>query len=374
MFHESHEGTETIESLREQKRRIYLWSILAGLLALLVGWIPKALSGTISPYERIIFPIATVLCLGLLIALWKTLRVLTFVELSLFAITGFSLLSKLLEILQTPQPNRLAAFSDLLYWFPLVYILAFLIFDSRRQLLIGSVIFFTVSVLIGMIYTIPPLLNGQATDLYLLGRFYLANAAYIILLMMGVRSNEQYVHMHTLAATMTRLANTDALIQISNRRELEETIAREIKQTTQDYQPLSAVLFDLDHFKRVNDTYGHLAGDNVLKETARLVQTLLHHSDFLGRWGGEEFLVIAPQTDSIQARGLAERLRQAITVHSYQDVDKITASFGVAEYRRGESAEVWLKRVDVALYAAKQGGRNQVAMELNYAPKGINIL
>jgi diguanylate cyclase len=359
--------TETVESLRDLKRRIYLWALLAGVLALLVGWIPKYFSGMLTAYEQIIFPAATVLCLALLIALWRTTRVLVLVEWSLFLVTDISLLSKLQEIMQSSvtvlDPDHSSAFSDLLYWFPLVYVLAFLIFNSRRQLLIGSLIFFALSVVVGLVHTIPQVWLGESAEFYLLLRFYLANVAYIILLMVGVRLNEQYIRVYTVAETMTHLANTDALMQISNRRELETTINREINRATRHNQPLSAVLFDLDHFKHVNDNYGHQVGDSVLQETAHLVQTTLRISDFLGRWGGEEFLVIAPQTDSTQANGLAERLRNAIAIHPHEQAGKVTASFGVAQYYAGESPERWIKRADEALYTAKQSGRNFVVTE-----------
>ncbi len=358
--------TETVESLAALKRRIYLWAVTAGLLAILTGWIPKALAGTATSYERAIFPATTALCLGLLFALWRTPRALVWVELSLFAGTALGLLARLVEILFTPEtpldPDHVGAFADLLYWFPLVYVLAFLIFENRRRLLVGSLAFFATAVALGLGHILPEWLSHRETaDLYLLGRFYLANAAYIILLMVSVRLNEQYVRARTLAETMARLAHTDTLVQIANRRELDATLAREVNRATRHGQPLSVILFDLDHFKRVNDTYGHETGDTVLKEAARVAQGLLRLSDLLGRWGGEEFLVVAPQTDSAQARGLAERLRQAVAAHPLQRVGRITASFGVAEYHPQESPQAWLKRADEALYAAKEGGRNRVA-------------
>ena len=360
-------STVSLEPLRLLKRRIYLWALTAGLLATLLGWIPKAFAGLLTSYEQVIFPVITLLCLGSLITLWQTLRALVWVEWSLFVIACISMLGRLEEILRSPTtplaPNHLAAFSDLLYWFPLVYVLAFLIFDSHRGLLIGSLTFFMAAVAVGLVHTIPQLLQGDMVDFYVLGRFYLANATYILLLMVSVRMNEQYIRVHTWAETMTHLASTDALMQISNRRELNVTMAREINRTTRHSQPLSAVLFDLDNFKLVNDTYGHQAGDTVLQETAILAQATLRISDFLGRWGGEEFLVIAPHTDAIHAHGLAERLRRAIETYSYQHVGNITASFGVAQYHPGASPEAWLKCADEALYTAKQGGRNRVVTE-----------
>ncbi len=366
MMHNNDKPKETVESLRALKRRIYLLAVTAGLLAILIGWIPKVSAGTATSYEQVIFPVMAALCLGLLIALWRTPTAFVWVELSLFGVGALSLLGRLFEILFTPQgllnQDYLAAFSDLLYWFPLVYVLAFLLFGSRRLLLVGSLVFFGASVILGMTHSILEWRSsGEVTNLYLLGRFYLANAAYIILLMLSVRLNEQYVRVRTLAETMTHLAHTDTLIQIANRRELDGIIAREVNRATRYSQPLAVIMFDLDNLKQVNDTYGHDAGDTVLKEVARTVRGLLRSPDLLGRWGGDEFLIVAPQTDSAQARGLAERLQQAIANCPLEHVGSITASFGVAEYCPQESPEDWLKRADEALYTAKQGGRNQVA-------------
>jgi diguanylate cyclase (GGDEF)-like protein len=99
----------------------------------------------------------------------------------------------------------------------------------------------------------------------------------------------------------------------------------------------------------------------VLIETANLVQGILRLSDQLGRWGGEEFLVVAPQTNSAQACRLAERLRMTLALHSHKDVGIVTASFGVSEYRAGESQQAWLNRADERMFTAKQSGRNRIA-------------
>ncbi len=358
--------TESVESLRALKRRIYFWGVTVGLLAILTGWVFKSVAGIVTPFDQPVFPILIALCLGLFIALWRTRLSLGWVELALFAGIALALLGRLFEILFTAEssldPNQLAAFSDLLYWFLLLYVLALLMFESRRRLLIGSLVFFAASLILGLTHSILEWQsNGNVADLYLLGRFYLANAAYILLLLVSVRLNEEYIRMRTLAETMTHLAHTDPLIQIANRRELDETIAREINRATRHHQPLAIILFDLDDFKEVNDAHGHDVGDTVLKEVARTVRKLLRIPDLLGRWGGEEFLIVAPQTNSAQARGLAERLQHAIANSLLENVGSITASFGVAEYRLEESPEDWFNRADEALYTAKQGGRNPVA-------------
>jgi len=363
MMQENNKPTESVEWLRALERRIYLWALIVGVFIILTGWVFKTYTGTVTLFERDFFPILTALCLGLFIALWRNWVSLVWIELSLFAMTALSLLGKFYVPETALAPDHLVAFSDLFYWVPLVYILAFLIFRSHRRLLVSSLVFFAVSVILGLTHSIMEWQsNGNVADLDLLGRFYLANAAYIVLLILSVHLDEHYVRVRTLAETMTHLAHTDSLIQIANRRELDETIVREINRATRHRQPLAIIMFDLDNFKQVNDTYGHAAGDYVLKEVARTVRKLLRIPDLLGRWGGDEFLIVAPQTDSAQARALSERLRQAIAAHHPLEHIGITASFGAAEYHPQESPEDWLKRADEALYTAKQSGKNQMAM------------
>lgn len=357
--------TDTLEALRGLKRRVYSWALAVGLAAVLAGWVFKGFAGTSTPFDQLIFPILAVFLAGLFIALRRSVRLLGLVEALLFAGTALSLLGALAAILFTPEtsldPDHLAAFSDLFYWFPLVYLLAFLIFENRRRMLAGSLIFFAAALSIGLVHSLLEWnSNGDMDDIYTLGRFFLANVAYIVLLMVSLRVNESYMHLRTVAAGMTHLATTDSLTQIANRRELETTLAREASRAVRYKHPISAILFDLDEFKQVNDTFGHAAGDAVLKETARVVNGFLRLPDVLGRWGGEEFMLVAPHADAAGAGRLAERLRRAVSEIRLERVGTVTASFGVAQLRPQESVENWIKRADEAMFAAKKGGRNLV--------------
>ncbi len=123
---------------------------------------------------------------------------------------------------------------------------------------------------------------------------------------------------------------------------------------------LSLVLFDIDHFKTINDRFGHAAGDRVLVELAGRVRAKLRESDGLGRWGGEEFLVLMPHSTDEEAHQLAEKLRRLVAETPIEGVGTVTASFGVAQRRPLESAESLFRRVDGELYRAKQAGRNRV--------------
>jgi diguanylate cyclase (GGDEF)-like protein/hemerythrin-like metal-binding protein len=162
------------------------------------------------------------------------------------------------------------------------------------------------------------------------------------------------------ARTMARRADTDALTGVLNRAGFNEAFSREFSRARRYRQPLSLVLLDLDHFKNVNDGYGHPAGDKVLEGTARLLETRVRESDVVARWGGEEFAVLAPMTDAEGAVRLAEKLRGLMEFTHLGPVGAVTASFGVAEMRVEDTIEAMLHRVDEALYGAKDSGRNQV--------------
>ncbi|UVE18740.1 sensor domain-containing diguanylate cyclase [Pseudomonas sp. LS44] len=166
------------------------------------------------------------------------------------------------------------------------------------------------------------------------------------------------------------LATTDVLTDLPNRRGFNLLAAQALQESQRERSPLSALMIDIDHFKALNDTHGHLAGDQVLKGFASELRDSLRKSDILCRWGGEEFVVLLKGTDSQAAYALAEKLRMQTTTSRYPFAGKelrIEISIGVAEQRADDSLHNLLMRADHAMYRAKQSGRNQVCVE----PKGI---
>nr|MBP8196958.1 GGDEF domain-containing protein [Chromatiaceae bacterium] len=138
--------------------------------------------------------------------------------------------------------------------------------------------------------------------------------------------------------------------------------ALQIAQAHRFGEPLSLLLFDIDHFKEINDRHGHQVGDQVLVELTHLVQRHLRAADLLTRWGGEEFTVMMSHCAADDAARLAEKLRALVAVWSFPNVGTVTLSFGVAELGTQETLDAWLKRVDDALYAAKEAGRDRVCL------------
>ncbi len=161
--------------------------------------------------------------------------------------------------------------------------------------------------------------------------------------------------------SLERLASADPLTGLANRRGGEKDIAAEISRARRQNTPLSCVLLDLDHFKEVNDTFGHQAGDYVLREVSALLRRTVRAYDILVRWGGEEFLVVLPGVEKDQALRLAERIRQAVENMPLAGIGGVTASVGVAALGSDYSFDAMFAAADRRLYSAKAAGRNTVA-------------
>jgi diguanylate cyclase (GGDEF)-like protein len=165
---------------------------------------------------------------------------------------------------------------------------------------------------------------------------------------------------------LERLSRTDRLTQLFNRGHWEERLHEEFRRLRRNQRPGSLMMFDIDHFKKVNDTHGHPAGDEVIRQTAARLREALRTTDIAGRYGGEEFAVILVDTPAEGGRTLAERLRKLIeaqTVRHDQTGIRYTISLGVAEFHAGfEEPKQWIEAADRALYEAKHGGRNRVCV------------
>lgn len=157
------------------------------------------------------------------------------------------------------------------------------------------------------------------------------------------------------------LSEIDHLTEMYNRRKITELIETEYVRYKRYKHPLSIILIDIDYFKKVNDVFGHNQGDVMLKEFAELLQTDARESDHVGRWGGEEFLIICPETDIHGVATLAEKLRKSIKEYPFTNVGHQTASFGITTCTDDCTVESMMNHADKALYSAKSAGRNKVA-------------
>lgn len=176
---------------------------------------------------------------------------------------------------------------------------------------------------------------------------------------------ESMVHERTLE--LEQLATLDSLTQIYNRRKFNELLEHEVAVARRYDQPLSLVMFDIDHFKKINDQLGHAEGDRVLKTIGNILSTYLRKSDIYARWGGEEFILLTPHTDAQTAAAVAEKLRKLLNMITYgKNGRALSASFGVSQLTREDDEQSFIKRADGAMYKAKEQGRNSVHL----APEG----
>jgi diguanylate cyclase (GGDEF)-like protein/PAS domain S-box-containing protein len=158
-------------------------------------------------------------------------------------------------------------------------------------------------------------------------------------------------------------ATIDKLTGMYNRQTLDDLLSREISRSHRYKIPLSLIMADIDHFKNINDTFGHQTGDHVLREIAETFKKNIRHSDIAGRWGGEEFMIIAPQTPQASAAVMAEKLRHIIATHAFYLQQRVTISLGLTALRDHDTLESLVSRTDSALYKAKKLGRNRVEQE-----------
>jgi diguanylate cyclase (GGDEF)-like protein len=193
---------------------------------------------------------------------------------------------------------------------------------------------------------------GEAT--YELHIYYVQDVSLIRIYVKDItqrKRSEEEIHL---------LATTDSLTGIVNRREFTAILTREVERAKRYGTPMALAMYDLDYFKRVNDTFGHDVGDYVLQAITGLVKKNIRATDVLARWGGEEFMVLMPHSDLPAAEKASEKLRLAIAAQDFDKVNEMTVSFGVAAFEPPDDLNSLLKRVDDALYLAKNRGRNCV--------------
>lgn len=254
-------------------------------------------------------------------------------------------------------------------------VLMFAVFhlDTRRLLLMSLAAVASYLLVIGIKgFSNPALVSPQADGLRFLVLVAIVGWVYMFahkLRELRCELQDRNEELQNVVERVTRIAEEDHLTKSYNRRHIMEVLAREKARADRSGHEFSIMLFDLDHFKTVNDRFGHLVGDQILTDFANRVKQELRgmdsvnsteHKQSFGRYGGEEFLAILPGTTSTGAEHCAERIRALIANHEFRDRYNITVSAGVAEYCLGETVPQLLKRADEALYQAKREGRNRV--------------
>lgn len=181
-----------------------------------------------------------------------------------------------------------------------------------------------------------------------------------------VRISDHYQKMlHDLNEMLKVSAMQDPLTELPNRRLMTDRLNVEVQMAPRRFAPFSVILLDIDHFKTINDSFGHAVGDQALSAVAHILTANLRDYDMAARWGGEEFLLLLPETKARDARDIAQRIRTAIEACAVPDAPaalRLTASFGVTQHELASDCNSTVARADIALYQAKNGGRNRVVL------------
>lgn len=181
--------------------------------------------------------------------------------------------------------------------------------------------------------------------------------------MLELQVEERTAELQQALQKMELLAVTDKLTQLFNRHKIDEVLASEISRSERYKTTFGIILLDIDDFKHINDTFGHHTGDLVIQELAAILSKHVRGSDITGRWGGEEFIIIMPESDKGSVLQLARRLKEVIQDHLFDNVKHVTASFGTTLYFSHDTPERFINRVDEALYEAKSSGKNCVCFK-----------
>ena len=351
--------------LEARKRAVYTAFLAMGSAGALFSFGLNLVRSTPDPgVARIQLATALVLGIAMLIVSWRRTPLVP-VERATFALGAIAIVGSIAWSLYGTGSAALGrtAVQSTLHWVPLVFAYGFVAFSGRAATRLAVAMLAAMALLV-VPYDVADARSGVGDDLFVLAQ---ALVAYAVLIA-GLRF---FADVHVRASTLERtaermraLAHTDALTGLGNRRQADLWLAREVQRAERYARPFSVLMIDIDHFKRLNDEHGHPAGDRVLADLASELVGMVRASDGIVRWGGEEFLVLAPETALDDAVQVAELVRRQIAKMPLGDAHRTTVSIGVAAHRVGDEPETLVARADAALYMAKRSGRNAVRKEI----------
>lgn len=343
-----------------QKRWLYLLAIAASVGILIASWAFRDPGDAFIAY---VYPVlAAVVAVAAVLLHTRRVPVASIERFLLVALTAGIMARLAWHYHASPSiEGNLVHLAGGHYWaVALLLVAGFVMLDQRPALLLGVGVWVTATAI--AISGLAPAFAREEVGgetLLVLARVHgfllvlIALVATVGFLRAELRRSEER------SLALDRLATTDTLTGLANRRAARAELERLCRQTQRYERPVAVVIVDLDHFKRINDQHGHAAGDEALIAAAAMLRRHTRSVDTIARWGGEEFLVIAPETPAPRAAQLAERMRVAFADRTGNGPGT-TASFGVAELRPDETPDDVLRRADAALYEAKRAGRDRV--------------
>lgn len=336
------------QSLDDLKRGIYLWVLPFVALTSLINFLT---TGT-RTFDLLVN--------GSLV-LWFTLswfwayfkKSLRFGEYSNLLLITFYHLVTVYDIIHHDLARTGAGeLGDFIIWVPLYFMFIFITLGIKKGLWFSITVF-----LLTFLFGMADFRHLSAESIDSITQFYFANVVYILVLYFAQHLYRSY----TEVALLKKHAYIDSLTNIANRHQIDVWLEEKLEAGEEEGKSFSIIFFDIDHFKKVNDVYGHKIGDCVLKELSAIVSGNLGEADLFGRWGGEEFILITNSTGG-QAFEKAEQFRKLVEIHRFKGAGRLTASFGVTEYHQTDNIDSLLNRADEALYRSKNSGRNKVSV------------
>ncbi|TDM08135.1 MAG: hypothetical protein C4K60_01115 [Ideonella sp. MAG2] len=317
--------------------------------------------GVLAWWDRWLYPLLMLVFGGGGLALWRWPQYQTWIRLLSVVVGNLYLSSVLLLLLFTTDgPVNQYAMMVTMMWLPFGYGLLFVMLRARTAMLLSLIVMVLTFTPIGVALALGLRPNWGQAFATTMPMLVLAQAVYLVLFMAISDLRAGYHRARARLQVAQELALNDALTGIGNRRALQEHVRAGLSAAERGDLPTSIILMDVDLFKAVNDVHGHTTGDRVLEQLAQLLTGQLRGSDRLGRWGGEEFMVVAQATPIHAALELAERIRKAVAAFEFAHGDPVTLSLGVTQTLPGDTADSLVLRADKALYRAKNAGRNRV--------------
>ncbi len=351
------------EQRRLEWRKRVVYQVASGFAALVtvLSWVTR------EPGDVIIergYPVLLLVLLGFTLLLRQQRVRLRPLELTMFGILSFVILGRLLWHLHFAGSldEHLLVLAGAHYWSVGALVVgAFVMLDRRAGAIAGTAVLVVSGLMVATsVWREVAATGTMPTDaISYLVRVHGFLAALLALTVALSSMREDLHRALARAEVLNERATTDPMTGLANRWAGQERLAQERSAAQRYERPLSIILVDLDHFKAINDAHGHVAGDGVLEVVSEVLRRTVREVDLVVRWGGEEFLIIAPDTDVEAAVQLAERCRTAIAAEQPEGL-LVTATFGVAEFRRGEELDDLMRRADHHLYAAKDHGRDRV--------------
>jgi diguanylate cyclase (GGDEF)-like protein len=335
--------------------------LVVGTLAVAAIWALESAQQVIAPWDRVAYPVLILLFGGCAVALFRwPERSPPARALACIGLNGYLVMSLLCALFVDTGMLNMYTLATAMFWIPLGYSTAFVFLDTTAAVAVSAAAFLTGFVPIATVFVVAAPARWGAEFPALAVNMALAQLIYVVVLTTTSRLRAGYHRARERIGLMQILAGTDALTGLSNRRALNESLAHHVALARRSGSALSVILIDVDHFKQINDRHGHPVGDLVLTQLARVLESQVRVSDRMGRWGGEEFLVVAPGTGLVAVTELAERIRIAVAAFQFEHGRPVTLSLGLTQMLQGDEVEAMLQRADRALYRAKQRGRNRV--------------